>query len=379
MAADSSDEDTAPSGGYGGAAGRLAAAEVAEEAATQEAEKDSDEYSLAQEFYDAYKAFSLALRSDSETPEQKELDALLSQLKGIAYHVMKLRLFSPNEELDDINTTDLKYLLVPYLLAEVTAATRDIEDRIAALRRALLYWRAFAADCHRLKVAHADDIRAIDRSPEDALDPASKRDEKIARYKRTKELDEKVAYLFAKKKEGSGDEYLWGAGSAFDEEMERDLVLALLRRAVSSVPDSITSAEQELPMLEMMMARGGPGKGPKQPPPPAEKPFIVRIQDRAELERIYRDMVFQCPHALPTITLEEAADADMAEMQAREAEKAERERYREAEEADRWWHGDRYGAKEEADEEQKLYKDRDFDAFKDDNPWGSGNKMANIG
>jgi len=350
---------------------------VAKEVADQEAHKDSDEYSLSHEFYDAYKNYRLKLCSDADPPEQQDLDDLVSQLKGIAFHVVKLRLFSPNEELEDISTTDLKYLLVPYLLAEVTASTRDMDVRYAALKRALLYWRAFAADCDRLKVAHADDLKAIDR--EFALDPASKRDEKIARYKRSKELDEKVAFMFGKKREVLGDEYHWGAGASFDEYMERELILSLIARAVASIPDSIYSTEQELPLLEQMMARGGPGKGPKEKPPPPEKPYIVRIQDRAELERIYREMVFQNPHALPTISLAEAADMEMQEMHEREAERAERQRYAEAEEGDRWWHGDRYGAKDDDDEEKKLYKDRDFDAFKDDNPWGSGNKMANIG
>ena len=76
-------------------------------------------------------------------------------------------------------------------------------------------------------------------------DAAARRDQKIARHKRCQELDAKVNYLssgttlcthlvlvrmvkrrvesmslrFAKKRECSGDEYFWGAGSAFDEEM----------------------------------------------------------------------------------------------------------------------------------------------------------------
>merc|ERR1712046_546477 len=102
------------------------------------------------------------------------------------------------------------------------------------------------------------------------------------------ELDEKVAYLFSKKKEALGDELRWGTGGSFDEDMERDLVLALLGRAVASTAENIWSAQQELPMLEMMMARGGPGAAPPEKPPPAEKPFIVRIQDKAELMQIYK-------------------------------------------------------------------------------------------
>mmetsp|Transcript_122443 Transcript_122443/g.261258 ORF Transcript_122443/g.261258 Transcript_122443/m.261258 type:complete len:256 (-) Transcript_122443:112-879(-) len=252
-------------------------------------------------------------------------------------------------------------------------------ERAQALRQALVYWRAFAQDCRRLKVAHNDDLAAIDRSPEDRLDAASKRDEKIARHKRSKELDAKAAYLFGRKREVSGDEFHWGAGGAFDEDMERDLILALLGRAVARAAEDIASAEQELPLLEMMMARGGPGAGPPpREPPPAEKPFIVRIQDKAELMRLYKEMVFQCPFEQPTVTLAEAADADMAQMREREAEKAMHERQIRAEEDDRWWSGDRYGRREDEEDEQKTYKDRDWDDWKDEHPYGSGNKMANV-
>merc|ERR1711920_493999 len=171
-----------------------------------------------------------------------------------------------------------------------------------------------------------------------------------------------------------------GAGGSFDEDMERELVLALLSRAVATTAGNIDSAEQELPLLEMMMARGGPGAAP--PPravPENEKPFIVRIQDKSELMRLYKEMVFQCPYELPTMTLAECADAEMAQMHERQEREATHVRQQRAEEDDRWFHGDRVGAQEDAEEERQLYKDRDFDSFKDENPWGSGNKMANIG
>lgn len=343
---------------------------------------DSDERSLSTRFYRAFRHYSRLLRdsdaSEVAPPEQKELEELIQQLKEIGAHVMQLRLFSPNEELEDISTTDLKYLMVPYMLAEVVGASRDMEKRLESLRQALVFWRAFAADCQRLRVGHQDDYVAIDREQE-PTDPASKREEKIARYKRCKELDEKVAYLFSKKREDLGDEYLWGAGSSFDEDMERDLILMLLRRAVASVPENVTSAQQEMPLLEMMMARGGPGAEPVEVREVREKPYMVRIQDRSELQRLYREMVFRCPHPLATMSIEEAADLEIQEMREKEAERMVREAEERAKDADRWWDGDRYGAKEEWEDEQRLYKDRDFDEFKDEHPWGSGNTMANIG
>jgi immunoglobulin-binding protein 1 len=341
---------------------------------------DADEFRLAHSFYDAYKESRKLLKSeDAPPPEQAQLDELASKLKVIAVRVGQLRLFSPNEELDDISTADLKFLLTPYLLAEVLGVTRDMSERVQALRQALIFWRAFAADCQRLGVAHAEDSKALDRNPEHALDPKSKRDEKIDRYKRTKELDEKVAYLFKKKREVLGDEFQWGFGSTFDEEMERDLILALLGRAVATAAEDVASAEQELPLLEMMAARGGPGAAPpERPPPSSEKPFIVRIQDKAELMKLYKEMVFQCPYELPTMTLAEAAEIEMEQMREKQERQASQQWHTQVEEDDRWLHGDRQGAREEEEEDRKVYKDRDWDDWKDANPWGSGNKMNNI-
>eukprot|EP00929_Paragymnodinium_shiwhaense_P062268 TRINITY_DN31092_c0_g1_i1.p1 TRINITY_DN31092_c0_g1~~TRINITY_DN31092_c0_g1_i1.p1 ORF type:complete len:390 (-),score=128.87 TRINITY_DN31092_c0_g1_i1:144-1313(-) len=346
--------------------------------AAEEVVKDADEFRLATEFYDAYKKFTELLKSEGDRPEQSDLDDLSTKIKAIAFFVAKYRLFSPNEELEDIRTNDLKYLLVPYILAEVTAAQTDMEARLRALRHSIVFWQAFAADCERLKVADKGDLQAIDREPEARLDAATKREEKIDRYKRCKDLDEKIGYLFAKKKECFGDEFSWGTCGAFDEDMERDLVLALLRRAVASAADNLASAQQELPLLEMMMARGGPGAPPPARPPPAEKPFIMRIQDKAELMKIYKDMVFQCPHPLPTMTIEEAAEIEMAQMQERQDGEAERARQQQWEQDQRFW-GGRYGTQEDDDDEKKTYKDRDWDDWKDEHPWGSGNKMANIG
>ncbi|CAE7022228.1 unnamed protein product [Symbiodinium natans] len=348
------------------------------DADVHEASDCQDAYSLAREFYDAYKKYAALVQPGVGPCEQQELDALTLQLKSIAHHVMQLKLFSPNEELDDISTADLKYMLVPYLLGEVAAATRDMAERGSRLQGALVYWRAFAADCHRLAVGHADDHRFLIQD-QPSQDASVRRDEKIARHKRCKELDEKVQYMFGKKRECFGDEHAWGTNSAFDEDMERDLIIMLLRRAVASVPDSISSAEQELPLLEMMVAQGGPGRKTIEPERPVAKPVCVRIQDKAELQRLYREMVFQCPHPLATMSIEEAADMEIKEMREIEAARARRQVEEQASNAERWWDGDRYGAKEEWEEHQKLYKDRDFDEFKDEHPWGSGNKMANVG
>merc|ERR1712083_360076 len=137
-------------------------------------------------------------------------------------------------------------------------------------------------------------------------------------------------------------------------------VLALIGRSVATTAENISSAEQEMPLLEMMMARGGPGAAP--PPraiPEDEKPFILRIQDKAELMSLYNEMVFQCPYELPTMTLAECADIEMEQARQQNQAKEQQARLMADDEDKRWYGGDRYGSKEDWEDEHKIYKDRD--------------------
>merc|ERR1711971_722479 len=149
----------------------------------------------------AYRQYDVLLKSsENSTPTQEDLDKLMTLLKAIAWRVDKLRLFSPNEELEDINTADLRFLLVPFMLGEVSAATQDMNQRLPALRSALVFWRTFVQHCERLGCAHTEDVKALGRMPSEQLNANAKRDEKIARYKWSKELDQKAAWLFKKRK-----------------------------------------------------------------------------------------------------------------------------------------------------------------------------------
>jgi len=351
-------------------------ASAADEMSAEQVEvENADDVQISAAFYDAYKRNRELLHSSDESPAQEELDKLLAKLKAIAWRVDQLHLFSPNEELDDINTTDLKFLLVPYLLAETAAATQDMARRLEVLRSAVVYWRMFGQLCERLKLAHADDMRALSLGSEDRVDANTRREEKIARYRRSKELDKKVAWLFKKR----GDEFRWGT-AGFDEDLERDLILALLSRAAGATVEGLLSAEAEIPMLEMMMARGGPGAGPPaRAAEPREKPWCVRIQDKSELQKLYLEQVFQPDITMPTMSIAEYAEIEMQQAREKQERGQIMEARQHADEDERWYSGDRYGTREEYEDDAATYKARDWDDWKDEHPYGSGNKMANLG
>lgn len=278
-------------------------------------------------------------------------------------------------------------MLVPFLLGETSAATQDMSTRLAVLRGALVYWRTFVQLGERFKLFNSEDLQALGRAPDERLEANKKRDEKIARYKRTKELDQKAAWLFKKKRIAAGDEFCWGH-AAFDEDLERDLILALIGKAASETADHVASTEAELPMLEMMMARGGPGAGrpARSEEPPAEKPWCVRIQDKSELQKLFLQQVFQPDIPMPTMSLAEYADNEMAQAREKKEATANDQFMQRAAEVsayggDRWFDGDRYGSKEDYEEygDAKTKKDRDWADWKDEHPFGSGNKKGNIG
>merc|ERR1719375_2521745 len=101
-------------------------------------------------------------------------------------------------------------------------------------------------------------------------------------------------------------------------------------------------------MLEMMMR----GARPEAPPPdPDKKPWILQINDKSELHKLYLQQVFQPDVPLPTMTLAECAEIEMQQVEERTAAQRERQERQEWESSDRYWRGDRQGTREEDEDD----------------------------
>lgn len=64
---------------------------------------------------------------------QSVCDVGVSALRAAAASVRRLSLFSANERVDDVGTSELKYLLVPFLLAEARPAASIAAARLRTL------------------------------------------------------------------------------------------------------------------------------------------------------------------------------------------------------------------------------------------------------
>ena len=178
-------------------------------------------------------------------------DATLQQ------RVVSLSVFSRNETLDDINTVDAKYLLLPLYRAELLLKRNEPEDRrVLLLREALACLRGFLADLERLEALspEAKSGWAVSSGRQQA-DPGEARTQKIARLKASKAARERIQFITAKmSKARRGAAPARGASADSDDdddddddvdELEREHVILMLRCATFIALDSERAATQE--------------------------------------------------------------------------------------------------------------------------------------
>ena len=308
--------------------------------------------------------------------------------------ISAVSLFSPNEGVEDIATSELPFLLTSFRLAELVQRTPRLppRERIALLRRARLAYDAFLnlVDAYGLVTPPYDKLleRYRDEGERFALvasgaDAAAKRNGKIASFKAEKLLKDKLEALRRNPR----------YAQTGDEELVREVHLANLAFCIHTTFNSLDSLNRELDLL---------AQAPPDPSVPADnntvandarhhqreeafdptlrldgplrqgigntgpllskngkplQPFtLLGSNARSEMAR----GVFRPGHNLPTMSIDEYLEEERRRGNIIEGGEQPRPVVDEddMEVADR-----------------ATYKARDWDDFKDDNPRGSGNTM----
>ena len=349
--------------------------------------------------------------------------------------ISAVSLFSPNEGLEDVSTPSLPYLLVDFYLGELiqrTPMSSSSSSSLVALPpisspsssspSASLLARERRPILDRSRRAYERFLNLVDNyglvtGPYDRLleryrddesgfavvkgaDAAARRDGKIANFRAEKELKQKLEtlkrnpqYLAAGEDGGGGGEVEGGGG---DEELVREVHIAQVAFAVHATFQALDGLNRELEMLAMAPppspgetetgagagaglrgpARNGNGNdagdtrldqplqsssgrgGPllsKQGRP--LQPFTL-VGSRQDLAR----GVFRPGHNLPTMSIDEYLEEEKRRGGILEGGGGEPPR----------------AVVDEDDmeaQDRETYKAREWDAFKDDNPRGSGNTL----
>lgn len=335
---------------------------------------------------------------EAASPRYKDdLSAAIDDYLECLQLISKLSIFSPNESVEDISTSDLPYLLVNFHLAELTqkisAASpherRTVLDRARDAYERFLHvldsYALLAPPYAKLLESYTDDPAAF--STVSASDPSARRNAKISNFKAEKELRQKLDFLRRR------PEYLEDGGG--DEEAAREVHLAhvgycahmtfqaleglnreteiLAQAPVPLLPQTSSVEEDERRRADSMREEGfstrldqplrrlgslnasGPLLAKDGKP---LQPFTL-LSNRQEMQR----GVFRPSHNLPTMTIDEYLDEERRRGGIIEGGGEASGRLPEPDE-------DNY---EKADAE--TMKAREWDEFTEANPKGSGNTL----
>ncbi|CAH0475966.1 unnamed protein product [Peronospora belbahrii] len=214
------------------------------------------------------------------------------------------------------------------------------------------------------------------------------RDDKIQRFQMQREMEKKLIEIQKRRDEknniqlGNGlkeDEKELDEEDDDTDDMEREELMTYIQLSVLKCMEEQACINQEKDMLETMLKMNADtdkqdlfSEAHRPPPPPQGQGLeVTRINPQLEMRReTIRSGVFKPGHRLPTMTLNEYADHEVAnavERQKREEEAPKGPR--------------RYDQLvEDGDEdndalvEEATYKDRAWDDWKDANEKGIGNK-----
>ena len=146
----------------------------------------------------------------AHTHAQEKVSAGVAVLRHAVLQVDRAGVFSSNETKDDIATSDLKYVLAPFYLAEVVSRTRTPTTpvdgvggggpppdpgaaRLPIVAEAAENTELFLTMCERHDLLTKDSRETRER--EGAADQATARAEKVARFKRDKAIRQRIEDL----------------------------------------------------------------------------------------------------------------------------------------------------------------------------------------
>lgn len=317
------------------------------------------EDSLSQLFYKSWKAYWLELNENEE-------EDLIDNFLKIGRAIETYEIFSPNEELEDINTVDLKYILTPFIIGHLYLLKKSRgEERLNNLQTCIRYWEVFLENVERLEI----EVRPEDRrnwedfveKAKTSLSPEDSRSQKIERYRFLVQIKSEINYLCSKRQ----DPFLW---NSIDDEDERELILKLVKLSVGQASDDIKSIQEEVMILKHMLKMSLEEielNRLSRVDQLTKKPWSLTFQNKADLKAWYRENMLKPSHSLPTMTIEEACEMEMKMMQQPKSLET--------------LSAVKTLQEEEAEEDAEALKTRNFDDYKDFHQKGWGNTKRNIG
>ncbi|ERN14875.1 PP2A regulatory subunit TAP46 [Amborella trichopoda] len=371
-----------------------------------------------------------------ETADPESLKKACEALEHCEEMISKLGLFSSNESKEDISTTDLKYLLVPFYLGELTENIAQT-DRIQALKISQQRLKEFISVCERLELVPEEELTSVQEGPDTLV---ARREKKVARYRRQKAAEAKLQDMKERKErrgrssraaalttpietgeedvlddDGEEEREAWlttislALCKAFDLldmfKMEEQMLSVMREKQLQAGNDEINQdiLDERAKRAEMWHRKAASQARFTKPAPPITCATFAQdvLEGRAKASQAHEHkhepltfgpaslisgnltterermaaQVFQPGYRLPTMSIEEAGLREMEMMNKWQERNAKL-----MEEANSSWYSDGHNNKprndddDDDDDDAAVQKARAWDDWKDDNPRGAGNK-----
>ncbi|XP_055591960.1 immunoglobulin-binding protein 1 [Uranotaenia lowii] len=337
---------------------------------------------LSEIFEEAYKLM-VSFETCYEPTNSPEFQANIKKCIGLYEDSTRLvslcGLFSANESYEEVATENLRYLLLPFFLAQLTQKLCKA-DRKEVVEVAEVYYKDFLSRCEEYKLCD---------KPESSLVPANnssnsgdqmqqlarmtqERNAKLRKYQEKKELDDQIKQLkIAMEKEH------------VEDDIKRDFYMKLLKSCILEARDELVSIGQEKQILEhiaVMRRNDGESDGQtsklaKGPAPRPLKPIIIT---RDVLQKAIYGAGYP---SLPTMTVDEFYDQRVREGIFPDEERMKQinknslmNRVYQDHEAEQDKEDEENEKLTEQDDEEYLARQRAKDEYRDDHRRGEGNR-----
>ncbi|KAL5803481.1 hypothetical protein ACOSQ3_031939 [Xanthoceras sorbifolium] len=385
-------------------------------------------------FEEARKIHQAATESGGDQEAVKKGCEILEKCEDM---ISKLGLFSANETKDEISTSNIKYILVPYYLGELIEKVAQ-DDRLQILKASLAKLKEFLSFCETMELVPEEELGTSGQAGTNTF--VDRRARKVARFKRQRAAESKLLEI-KERKERRGRSTKAAALStpveageedALDDdgEEEREAWLTTISLAICKAYDLLEMLKKEEEMLSAVKERQlkegekefsqavldertkkaelwhrdaavrAQYTNPAQPITCATFAQDV-LEGRAQVSQAHEHkhqpmifgpaslvagsitserqrmaaQVFQPQHRLPTMSIEEAGLKEMEIMN-----NWQEMNVKLMEEANSAWYkenripGPSGEDDEDDDDDAAVDKARAWDDWKDDNPRGAGNK-----
>ncbi|ERL86043.1 immunoglobulin-binding protein 1 [Dendroctonus ponderosae] len=308
---------------------------------------------------------------------QRDVKKAISCLEQATRLVSVADIFSSNEEIEELSTSDIQYLLLPALLGSLTSKLTS-RERKEVIEIAEIYLLDFLQRTNSYKLSNykirkgdgeAEQTDGSNRSEIEQLTIAvNTRNSKIQKFKEFKELKTQLENL----KKNVENEHA-------DEEIKRNYFLTMIKVMIHEAIDELDSIKMEKPILAhiaQIKQDGGPKPKRQPPPPPPLKPIIITK------DQVQKAIYGAGYPSMPTMTVDEFYEKRVAEgafpdpnkprtgpMSMQEASLAGislNDSDKEDEENEN---------KVEADDDENIQRLRARDEYKDEHRRGWGNRM----